>query len=162
MIDEFNIKEDWITLANKKSEEMGILNNSISKGTGNVIGFLGEIGVNDMLKDSEISNTYDYDIKTPKFTIDVKTKRCGVKPLDYYMCSVSAYNTKQTCDVYVFVRMLHDLSKGWVLGWIEKEKYFDEATFYKKGEKEGDNGFIIKADCYNLPIKKLHDIKFFS
>ena len=162
MIDEFKVKRDWVNKANIKSEEMGTLRNSITKGKGNTMGFLGEFAVADFLKDSVVSNTYDYDLKVGDRTIDVKTKSCTVKPRDYYMCSVAAYNTKQKCDVYVFARMLRTLEKGWVLGWIEKEKYFDEAKFYKKGEQEGDNGYIVVADCYNLPIKKLHDIEFFS
>jgi len=162
MIDEFKVKREWINKANKKSEEMGTLRNSITKGKGNTMGFLGEFAVADFLKDCIVSNTYDYDLKVGDRTIDVKTKSCTVKPRVDYMCSVAAYNTKQKCDVYVFNRMLRDLSKGWILGWIEKEKYFDEAKFYRKGEQEGDNGYIVQADCYNLPIKNLHDIEFFS
>ena len=41
---------------------MGQLRNSITKGAGNVHGFLGEIITTQELK-AEESNTYDYDIK---------------------------------------------------------------------------------------------------
>ena len=80
-------------------------------------------------------------------------------PKNYYDCSVAAFNTKQKCSHYIFTRILNDLSKGWVLGWMSKEDYFTKARFLKKGEQDGDNGFIVKADCYNLPIDKLHPIE---
>jgi hypothetical protein len=41
---------------------------------------------------------------------------------------------------------------------MTREEYFDTARFLKKGEKDGDNGFVVKADCYNVPIKDLYDI----
>ena len=69
MIDEFKVKRDWVNKANIKSEEMGILRNSITKGKGNTMGFLGEFASADFLKDSVISNTYDYDLKVGDRTI---------------------------------------------------------------------------------------------
>ena len=162
MIDEVIIKPEWIKDATSKSDSLGVLNNSISKGKGNILGFIGEYSALSLLKDGHMSNTYEYDIKTPTSTIDVKTKRTRVKPQPHYMCSIAAYNTKQRCSHYVFVRMLSDYSKCWVLGWIQKKKYFNDAKFLKRGEEDGDNGYIVKADCYNLPIEKLHDIEFFS
>ena len=165
-ITEVPIRPEWVTEGLKKSQEMGVLNNSLSKGRGNLIGFVGEFCVLPYIKEGELVNTYDYDIISPQGTIDVKTKRCRSVPQDHYMCSIAAYNTKQKCTYYTFVRIAaHDeieCYRAWILGWIEKEKYFDEAKFLKRGEEDGDNGYIVKADCYNLPIKKLNDIEFFS
>ena len=157
-----SVEAEWIDNASSKAQSLGVLNNSISKGKGNLIGFVGEYAVLSFIKDGHLSNTYEYDIITPTSTIDVKTKGCSSVPLDHYVCSIAAYNTKQKCSHYAFVRMFYDFEKCWVLGWIEKEKYFDEAKFLKQGEEDGDNGYIVKADCYNLPIKKLNDIEFFS
>ena len=161
-ITEVFVEKKWIEDATSKAQSLGVLKNSISKGKGNLIGFVGEYAVLSFIKDGHMSNTYDYDITTPTSTIDVKTKGCSSVPLDHYQCSIAAYNTKQKCSHYAFVRMFYDFEKCWVLGWIEKEKYFDEAKFLKQGEEDGDNGYIVKADCYNLPIKKLNDIEFFS
>ena len=47
------------------------------------------------------------------------------------------------------------MSKGWVLGYMEKEEYFNKATLLKKGQVDPSNNFTVKADCYNLPISKL-------
>ena len=162
MIDEVIIKPDWIKRARERSKKMGVLRHSISEGKGNVLGFIGESAVLPFIDKGSIVNTYDYDIKTPTSTIDVKTKRCKFKPRNNYMCSIAAYNTQQDCTHYVFVRMLSDYSKCWVLGYIGKKEYFDKAVFLNKGEEDGDNGYIVIADCYNLPIEKLYDIEFFS
>ena len=137
---------------------MGTLQNSITKGQGNVHGFLGEIITSRFLK-SKLSNTYDYDIIYNNLKIDVKTKRVTTPPKDYYECSVASLNTKQLCDVYVFTRILKDMTKGWLLGYINKKDYFDKATFLKKGEVDHSNNWKVATDCYNLPINKLNNIE---
>jgi len=159
---EVKIIPEWIKEAEEKSKEMGILKHSISEGKGNVLGFIGEQAVLSVLKEGKLNNTYDYDIITPNGTIDVKTKRCRSVPQPHYVASVAAYNTRQRCTYYVFVRMFSDYSRCWVCGWIEKEKFFDRAKFLKQGEEDGDNGYIVKDDCYNLAYEKMNDIEFFS
>jgi hypothetical protein len=44
---------------------------------------------------------------------------------------------------------------GWYLGKITKDEFFKVATEHKKGEVDPDNGFVFRADCYNLPISML-------
>lgn len=157
---EIEISEDQISLAKNKSEEMGKLRNSIRGGKGNVVGFLGEIIVADYIG-AEISNTYDYDLVKGGNTFDVKTKECTSKPRKNFNCSVAAYNTKQKCGFYVFVRILSDLSKGWILGGYGKESFYKDAFFGKKGEIEAGSNppFTFKADCYNLKIGNLKTLK---
>ena len=58
----------------------------------------------------------------------------------------------------MFVRILTDLSKAWILGSIPKKKYYEEATRYKKGQVDPSNGFTFRTDCYNLPISNLEPI----
>jgi len=154
---EVNITQKMVIAAHKKSTEMGKLNKSITRGQGNMAGFLGEQIALSVLG-GEWYNTYEYDLILEDGTkVDVKTKRTSVKPLDYYDCSIAKLNTKQDCDRYAFVRVKNDLSVGWYLGWKDKMEYFDEARFLKKGDKDGDNGFIVKSDCYNLQIKELNE-----
>ena len=153
-----NITPEDITKANILSEEMGQLKNSITKGQGNIHGFLGEIIVSKFLG-IEISNTYDYDMVFNNTKIDVKTKRVTTPPKDYYECSVADLNTKQKCDVYVFTRILKDMTKGWILGYLNKEDYFKKATFLKKGMVDPSNGWTVSTDCYNLPISELKGIE---
>ena len=152
------ILETHIEQAEKMSKQMGQLNNSITKGKGNIIGFLGEIIVANYLN-IILKNTYDYDLVYKNKKIDVKSKRVTTPPKAYYECSIAALNTKQKCDLYVFTRIKNDLSEGWILGYLEKEKYLTDSKFLKKGEIDSDNGWKVLTDCYNLPINKLKDIE---
>jgi hypothetical protein len=151
------LKED-IELARKMSDNMGALNNSITKGQGNIIGFLGEIIVAQYLEIT-LNNTYDYDLIYNDKKIDVKSKKVSSPPRDYYECSVAALNIKQKCDLYVFTRIKNDLSEGWILGYLEKEKYLTTSTFLKEGSIDPDNNWKVSTDCYNLPINKLKNIE---
>lgn len=153
-----NITLEDISKANILSKEMGQLKNSITKGKGNIHGFLGEIIVSKFLG-VEINNTYDYDMVFNDTKIDVKTKRVTTSPKDYYECSVADLNTKQKCDVYVFTRILKDMTQGWILGFVNKKEYFSKATFLKKGQVDPSNNWKVSTDCYNLPINKLHNIE---
>ena len=154
---EVAITTEMYNRALAKSKEMGSLNNSITNGDGNLAGFLGEEVANTIIN-GEIHNTYDYDIIKSNIKYDIKTKRCTGKPKDYYECSVAAFNIKQKCDNYVFVRIEHvdgEWGRAWILGYYPKESYFKDAKFLKRGQKDGDNGFFVKADCYNIAIKNL-------
>tara|TARA_Y100000296_G_C5179860_1_gene263068 strand:- start:619 stop:1113 length:495 start_codon:yes stop_codon:yes gene_type:complete len=159
---EIPITEDMKKRAWKKSREMGKLHNSIMRGDGNIAGFLGEEVANIVINGT-ITNTYDYDIVSKsKVKYDVKTKRCTSKPKDFYECSVAAYNTKQKCDRYAFVRIEYKnkrWGRAWILGWLEHEAYFDQAHKLTRGERDPSNGFLVRADCYNVAISKLNKFK---
>ena len=133
---------------------MGAIKNSITKGEGNAAGFLAEIVVASLL-DAEMKSTKNYDLVLKNGdTVDVKTKRTKVPPKDYYECSIAETSLHQDCDYYVFTRCLPD-GTIYILGDCSKSDYFERAKFLKQGEPDGDNGFIVKANCFNLPIKDL-------
>ena len=157
MITEIQINSDYMSRAREKASSVGILQGSITGGTRNVIGAIGEVIVADSINADEIS-TYDYDLVKDGKRIDVKTKRCTSKPLPNYDCSVAFHGTKQDCDTYVFVRVLSDLTRAWILGSISKPDFYKKATLYRKGDVDSNNGFVFKADCYNLSIDKLSPI----
>ena len=163
---EINVSKKMLDRAEKASYKLGVLRNSISQGRGNKAGFVGEYCVMNYLLNNNYDviedNTYNYDfyINTKnKLKIDVKTKTTGVKPLGYYDCSVAEYNTKQKCDVYVFTRILYSLKKLWIVGWLPKQDYFNKSTFLKKDTVDEDNGYKVKASCYNLKISKLNEME---
>ena len=154
---EVSITKEQIAIAKLLSDELGSLNNSITSGEGNLAGFVGEVVVAE-ITGSKHANTYDYDLVLPTGkTIDVKTKRTNYPPKENYDCSVAAFNTKQKCDYYAFVRVKNDFSKAWILGFYNKKDYFTDAKFYRKGDFDPDNGFTFKADCYNIAISQLED-----
>ena len=154
---EIPINDDYMNRAREKASTVGILQGSITGGTSNVVGAIGEIIVADSIEAKQM-NTYDYDLVKDGMRIDVKTKRCNSKPKPFYDCSVALHGTKQDCDAYVFVRILTDLTKAWILGGISKQSFYKEATLYRKGDIDYNNGYTFKADCYNLPIEDLYEI----
>ena len=154
---QIDINPEWIKEAKKKADDLGVLKHSFMKGEGNLVGFLGEIIVAKFLN-ADIQNTYDYDLVKGNIKIDVKSKKCTSKPRDHYECSVAAYNTKQKCDFYVFVRILDTLDIGWICGIIRKEKFFTKAKLYKKGFTDTRNYMTFKEDTYNLEIGDLVDL----
>jgi hypothetical protein len=141
--------------AKLNADSLGKLTNSITSGAGNYAGFLGEELVHSLYPCSQIVNTYDYDIQFMNATADVKTKRTTVVPLPSYDCSVAAYNTKQVADHYIFCRVHEDFHRGWVLGFLPKDEYFNKSRYLTKGEIDPANNFIVKADCYNVSINDL-------
>jgi len=152
---EVKISDEMLLKARSKATEMGLLNNSILRGGGSVAGFLGEQVVLSVLGGSWL-NSYDYDIVLDDGRrVEVKTKQTSATPLPHYSCSISNFNTKQACDVYAFTRILKDFSKGWFLGYLSKEEYFDKSVFMKKGQLDPDNGYEVRADCHNLAISDL-------
>lgn len=151
--------------AYNKHQALGKLNNSIRKGQGNFDGFVGENALKlflDLPLDLE-QNTYDYDVVYHKKTIDVKTKKTSVIPQPIYEASVAAYNTKQLCDFYVFTRILYHENGyipkiAYLMGFMPKQEYYSKARFLKKGQTDGSNNFIVKADCYNMFYKDMYPI----
>jgi len=155
---EVPIPEAIIKKAYKRSEEMGVLRNSITKGAGNVAGFIGELVV---LKyfGGELADTKDFDILKDDIKYEVKTKRCKAEPEAHYECSVATYSQHQDCDVYVFVRVTNDFSKAWILGYLENEHFYRIAEYMPKGKIDPSNGFRVRTSCYNVPIFALNKFK---
>lgn len=155
---ELQVSADQFVRAREKAIDMGRIANSITNGGGNLAGFIGEIVVTDYINAKE-DNTYDYDIVDKSGNkIDVKTKRCNSEPKTNYDCSIAAHGTKQKCDMYIFVRVLNDFSKAWILGKILKDDYFEKSKYHKKGELDPDNKFKFKANCYNIKIHQLDTV----
>jgi hypothetical protein len=157
---EVKITEDMKKNAWRKAKrkELRKLKNSIRRGGGVILGLLGQEVANHIIG-GEIAETYDYDITHAGVTYEIKTKQCTSEPMSEYDCTVSAYNTKQICDNYVFIRIENKgriWGRAWVLGWLSKDEFFEKATFLKRGEKSGKNGFYARSDCYNIPISKLN------
>lgn len=159
MIIEIDIDPLWLKQAIKESKQMGALRESITKGKGNVAGFIGELAVHSIIG-GEHKPTFEYDIIRPDGKYDVKTKRCTSTPMPHYECSIADFNPNQKCDFYIFTRVLEDYKTCWVLGYLPKTEYLEKARFCRKGEvdEKSDLGWTFKADCYNLEIDKLRNV----
>lgn len=147
--------------AKQRAEEMGALNYSITKGDGNVAGFLAEEMIIKRWPKTKLADTYDFDLVLGKYKIEVKCKRqaSNQPPPQHYECSVSNYNTSQETDIYVFCRVNNEYTVGWIIGWIFKPDFYESAVFHRKGELDPANGFVFKGDCYNLSYSSLKEFK---
>jgi hypothetical protein len=150
------LTEELVALAKEDALNLGKLKNSITEGEGNIIGFIGERIISEYTG-ATLFRTVNFDLLLGDFRVDVKSKRVKVRRPDYGdECSVAAFNITQECDFYAFTRVHDDLKTAWILGWISKEAYFSKARFLKKGDIDGDNNFVVKADCYNMYIRDLN------
>lgn len=147
----------------KELFDFKVLNNSITDGNGNIAGALGEVVVCDNYN-AEQQNTYDYDIIMRNsygkpFKVDVKTKRFtqGITPQPNWAAAVSNYNTRQDCDYYCFVGMAYDLSVAYIYGFIQKDIFYKQSIFGKKGaiDPYGNGVWTFASDCYLMQIKDL-------
>lgn len=161
---EVPISAETRTIAYAKSDEMGKLNNSILVGKGNEVGFIGEEVVKKYLTEQtsgeiESGNHYDYDFIFQGKKFEVKTKLTTVQPKSSYDCSVANFNPNQKCDYYIFARVHEFWEKGWLLGYMTPKEYYEQAVFMKKGDIDPSNNYTVKADCYNVKILNLRNIK---
>ena len=153
-----NVTEEMIESCKEKAGNIGKLKNSITGGEGNLSGILGEYIVHQHLPNSLWKNTYDYDLIEDGKKIDIKTKRSKYEPLEFYDVAIAETSLHQDCDEYIFVTILNDMSKAWIVGGMKHKKYFEKARYMKKGEIDPSNNFTVKANCYNLQIKELEEI----
>jgi len=144
--------KDMIKLAKRRAKRMPPLKNSIRNGGGNVVGCLGEIALNVLLMGELVGHEcYDYDLLYRGGTkIEVKSKDTTVEPQAEFEASLNNHNTKQKCDIYAFCRVKKDLSIAWLCGMIRKQNFLNQSRFLKKGTRDGSNGYIVKADCWNM------------
>lgn len=145
---------------------LSCLNNSIRKGCGDFIGILGEELLHDFYpgqwERTPEDNPYHWDLRLstpPQATVDVKTKTqtYDQPPRGHYFATVCDKNITQQCDMYWFVRIHHMCERAWLLGYMPKKQFFQQAKKYLKGEPDptSHNGWRFKEDCWNLPVSDL-------
>lgn len=164
---EVEITQEMIDRAQKRADEMGGIKNSLTKGAGNLAGFLGEEMVLKLFPSCLLRGSKDYDLIYEDFmgdmlNVEVKTKRRNVPPKEDYTCHISKTSAHQDPDVYVFCQAnLKELPyRGWVLGWLPKDLFYMRAEFRQKGQPDGF-GFKEKVDCYVCKVSDLYDIDLF-
>ena len=149
------INQSIVLEAERRSEQMGILDSSRTKGKGNLAGFVGEILTAECSGGIIIDN-FDYDLKIGSLKVDVKTKSCSSAPKPHYLCSVMEYQLKNEADGYYFCRVNLSTKEAWLLGYCSKQKLLEKGFFAKKGSPDGN--FTFKEDCWNIKISELEDL----
>ena len=154
------IDDDMVARARAKDEEMGVLNNSIRQGAGNIVGFLGEEVLLKAWAGSTSQNSYNHDVEFEGVTFEVKTKDRTVPPRLSYEASIAKFNDRQTADYYVFVSLYRaptgEYVRGYVLGVISKRDYRTMCKDWKVGDIDPSNGWKVKAACHNLGHEHLN------
>ena len=148
-----------------RAEEIGVLNNSIRDGKGTLAGMIGEGCTLKSVPDTISCNTFQHDIMWKGKRIEVKTKDRTVSCGHDYEASVAAYNTRQETDYYLFTSLVRDKMTGiytvcYIMGYIEKEAYYEQARFLREGDWDYRNNYTVQADCYNLEYSKLKKFDF--
>ena len=128
-----------------------------------LIGYIGEYMVMDYLKIEIEDDQFDYDLIYANKKLEVKSISCKFKPKLNYLCTVNSFNLKgvhkQKADFYVFTRIINNMSKGWILGFIDCQKFFNKGTFVKKGSNVVPGVKFWKANATILPINELTSIQ---
>jgi|TARA_R110000751_G_scaffold12185_4_gene41944 hypothetical protein len=157
-ISKYDVSDKIFLNSREKGVELGHINNSITRGGGNLAGFIGEYVAQEVYG-GELDNTYTYDLLlSDGRRMDVKTKRTSVEPKMDYMCTVSASQIKYDCDGYIFARVLNSYSTCWILGHISKSDFLDKSTFHEKGSKDEGTTYTYRVDSYDVPISILDDL----
>ena len=66
---------------------------------------------------------------------------------------------KQSADFYIFLRILNDQSKGWLLGCMPCTEFFKKGKFVEKGSTVVKGVQFVKANATVLPINQLYGIE---
>jgi len=153
----FTPNSENVKQAFERSQNLGVLPNSFTRGAGRMTGFLGEIAFELLFPDSKYVGSYSFthDYLMGNRKIDVKSKTCCDKPKPHYTASVvCAAGKSLRASHYFFVRVRKDLTRAWMLGWITKNRLLEQGEFKRKGEEDG-YGFVYKASGYHIPISRL-------
>ena len=155
---EFNIPDWMYAEAITRSNKLGILNNSITEGQGNVAGYVGQQAFVQLFDGKDV-DTFDYDIMHPNLNrVEVKTKRQNVNALRLnYEGSISNYNPNQNYDHVAFFRVNWEQRKGWFCGFTTKEGFDKLSRDMTRGkiDKQSSNNFEVKANCKNIYYSQL-------
>lgn len=140
----------------RRSEKLGVPPNSLTRGKGRMVGFLGEIAFEKAFPEAiyvgDRSFTHDYEIG--KLLVDIKSKACNSRPMNHYIGSVPANDPTKPLktQVYFFNRVLTDLSKVWLCGWVTKTTLQKPNYFKQKGETD-KSGFTFLNSGYHIPFR---------
>ena len=149
--------QDW-------AKYLGSINNSITKGGGNLAGRLGELALANYLGVC-VEDHKDYDMIYKGEKIEVKTKRRTVPPQYSYDVSVAATSAHQKPDRYAFISIefegktatgfYHKVKSIWLVGDMAADKYFNLSTEWNRGDEDESNGFVTLVDMFNMRIGDL-------
>ena len=167
-MEELLFDKSMIEEAQEWADNLGSIKNSITKGKGNYVGRLGELALAKHIGAGEAQDQSGYDLVFKGKKIEVKTKRRAVPPRESYLVNIAETSKHQSPDIYAFISSQFNthkkgkytgLEKLWLCGYKSSEDYFDQATFYSKGDKDPDMPlYKFSASCYVMRVRDLDNV----
>lgn len=159
---EFSPTSEQILKARKISESFALNSRSFMGGKRNLYAFLAEVVVGDFLEESGWMKpdgfSINYDIVSPNGKKwDIKNKMTTVKPRANYNCTIYNY-FDQKCDGYIFTRTKKDLSKVWILGWINKSDLLERGLEFEAGHV--DDNMVMERGGIGIKIRELNECNY--
>lgn len=155
-----NITDEQIIEA-QKLYNFKALNNSITEGESQIYGALGEVMVMDFLrslnKPVQYIGSYDYDLEINGKKIDVKTIKTDKEPTNDFNANISAFNTRQQTDFYLWCSVAESMNYGYIIGYLEKDEFYRVAELKKKGQIDFGS-WVFKSDTYTTKVKNIKKI----
>jgi len=110
---------------------------SFSNGDGSIYGEIAEIVFGRVFKQYKRENTPDYDFihRDTGTTVDVKGKHIADYPLIDFDASIpkrpkgNKRDLTYNCDYFVFARVRKALDVCWLIGMIQRKRFFENAIF---------------------------------
>ena len=134
------------------------LTNSITEGESQIYGALGEVMAMDFLrslnKPVQYVGSYDNDLEINGIKIDVKTIRTDKEPTNDFNLNISAFNTKQETDFYLWCSVAQSMEYGYIIGYLAKDEFYSLAELKKKGEVDFGE-WVFKSDTYSTKVKNV-------
>lgn len=106
---------------------------------------------------SEAQDRSGFDFIAPSgVRIDVKAKG-NVKsvPREDFDCTVPEYQTRLDCDAYIFVRIAHDFTCAYIMGYIRKAEFLKAARIVRDGERYNNAGRPAVGNHFIVPASVL-------
>lgn len=127
-------------------------------------GIVGQSVVQDLLGLPLVQNSNGFDggidFTYKDKTYDVKTMGRNCNPKPYYVNNLIGLQDKYKVDRYIFCSLNRNSMILTICGWIDKNDFLKQASFYEKGTvrtRSDNTSFETKADLYELENKKLND-----
>ena len=127
-------------------------------------GLIGELTLHRVLgltRPKYTSGRLDTDILINNKKVDIKSMARNVYMQDHYVHNFVAYQRDMPSDILLFISINKKSGVVQICGWLEKEKFLENASFFDQGDKrERDDGtsFVLRAPLYEIEQNKLNKL----
>ena len=127
-------------------------------------GLIGELTLHRVLgltRPKYTSGRLDSDILINNKKVDIKSMARNVYMQDHYVHNFVAYQKDMPSDILLFISINKKSGVVQICGWLEKEKFLEDASFFNQGDKrERDDGtsFVLRAPLYEIEQNKLNKL----